>query len=245
MTNKPRIGLIQPGGIGDIIIALPIGKFYFDHGFEIYYPINKNYMDSFVSAAPYINFIALEDTKTLDDAILRPREILTHLNCSRIFNLISYINFKQELLENKKLSEFLKFDQYKYAVTGVPFKNKWNLTINRDYERELNMFNILNLNPEEEYSICHLEGSNFKIDAHQINNIVKGEKLIQIRNLSTNVFDWLTLIERAKNIIMVDSCYANLVDQLNLTNPKTLILRSSIGFTPVFANNWNYTYLDI
>ena len=127
----------------------------------------------------------------------------------------------------------------------MPFKNKWNLAIERDLERELNMFNILNVNPEEEYSICHLEGSNFKIDVQQINNIVQGQRLINIQNLSNNVFDWLTLIERAKNIIMVDSCYANLVDQLNLTNPKTLVLRSSIGFTPVFANNWSYTYLDI
>jgi len=242
---KPGIGLIQPGGIGDIIIALPIAKFFVDKGFDVFYPIHKNYMSSFVPAAPYVNFIGLEDTKSIQDAILTPQEILEKLACSQIFNLISYLNTNQELINNKKLTEFLKFDQYKYAVTGVPFKNKWELQIVRNPEREAALCSKLNLDLSINYCVTHLEGSNFKIEENQIKSVLQNQKVINIENLTDNIFDWLTIIENAKNILMIDSCYANLVEQLNLNIKKTLILRSPVSFTPVFLNDWQFTYLSV
>ena len=240
---KPRIGLIQPGGIGDIIIALPIAKYFVDKGFDVFYPIHKYYMSSFVEAAPYVNFIALEDTKSIQDAILTPQEILGKLACSQIFNLISYINGNQELLTNKKLAEFLKFDQYKYAVTGVPFKNKWKLQIERNLEREEALCIKLDIDLSTDYCVTHLEGSNFKVQENQIRSVIQNQKIINIENLTDNIFDWLTIIENAESILMIDSCYANLVEQLNIDIKKILILRSPVAFTPVFVNDWQFTYL--
>ena len=241
---KPRIGLIQPGGIGDIIITMPIGKYYVENGYDVFYPIDKRYMDSFQQAAPYINFIPLEATKTISDVILIPREILEKLNCIRIINLLSYMNVNSELIESLPLSEYLKFDQYKYAISGVPFINKWKLEIFRDEIREMRLCELLGVDLTGAYCIAHLEGSNIKVEESQIKDLSQGLKVISITNITSNIFDWLTLIENADKILMIDSCFANLTDQLNIQIDKTLILRSPMAFTPVFGSKWNYAYIN-
>ncbi len=53
-----------------------------------------------------------------------------------------------------------------------------------------------------------------------------------------NPFDWLTMLECADKLVLVDSLYTNLVEQLNLPNTKTPLLRSRVAYTPVFKNGW-------
>ena len=242
--NKPKIGLIQPGGIGDIVIALPIGKHFVDNGFEVFHPIHKNYLESFSTVAPYINFISLENTNTIQDAILDPMRILSDLGCVKAINLLSYISPNQELVENKKFAECFKFDQYKYSISGVPFRKKWDLQLIRNKVREEALFEKLGLNLNDEYTVLHIKGAKFEVNIDSISSLISTSKFIQITNETSNLFDWLTVLERAKHLIMIDSCYANIVEQLNFSNPKTLVLSNPIAFTPVFINNWNYVYFN-
>ena len=239
----PRIGIIQPGGIGDIIISLPIAKYYFDKGYKIYFPIDKKYINSFVGAAPYINFITLESTTTVDDVIYKPTQLLKDLNC-QIFNLISYISANPELVVNLELAKYLKFDQYKFAIANVPFGLKWNLAINRDYKRELDFYEKVVPFGVKEYSVVQLRASQAEIKLNQISNILSTNHIIEINNLTTNIFDWLTVIERAKELVLLESCFSNLVDQLNLPNKKTLILKAQGLFNPVLLNDWNYAWMN-
>jgi len=52
-----KIGLIQSRGIGDIIIALPIAKYYADQGNEVYWPIYEGFVPSFTNTAPYVRWL--------------------------------------------------------------------------------------------------------------------------------------------------------------------------------------------
>ena len=57
--NK-NIGIIRPCKIGDLIISLPIGKYYFDKGYDVYWPIMSKYYQMFHEVAGhYINFIPI------------------------------------------------------------------------------------------------------------------------------------------------------------------------------------------
>jgi len=239
----PRIGFIQPGGIGDIIISLPIAKYYFDKGYEVYFPIDKKYINSFVDAAPYINFLTLESTTTVEDAIHTPVKLLKDLNC-QVFNLISHISTNPELVSNSELAKYLKFDQYKFAVAHVPFGLKWNLDIHRDYKRELDLYKKLVPLDITEYSVVQLHASQAEIKLNQISNLLTTKHIIEINTLTNNIFDWLTIIERAKELILLESCFSNLVDQLNFKNKKTLILKAQGLFNPVLINDWNYAWMN-
>jgi len=52
--------------------------------------------------------------------------------------------------------------------------------------------------------------------------------------------DWLGVIEGAQSLIMVDSVYANLVDQLGLGDDRYFIQRSHVGLTPVLGQHWTW-----
>ena len=59
---------------------------------------------------------------------------------------------------------------------------------------------------------------------------------------TTSVFNWITAIDRAQAVIMVDSVMSNLTDQLNLvqTNSRYFIQRSHVGLTPVHGQHWTW-----
>jgi hypothetical protein len=134
----------------------------------------------------------------------------------------------------------LKFDEYKYAISGVPFCEKWNLSLQRNPEREDALFNKIIKN--KKYVVEHLTGSNCKI-----NNPIKFDPSVQIVKITPetdNIFDWIKILENAESLVMVDSCFSNLVEQLGITKQKVFILRSDVRFTPVLLSNWNIMGLD-
>ena len=128
-----RLGLIQSRGIGDIIIALPIAKWYHDRGFEVFWPIDRRFYSSMKDAVNYVNFMPFEFNSTMSDFYTKPLELLHKAKCEKIINLYSYLSGFP--IYKKELSESLTFDQYKYAISQVPFEEKWNLIIKRNKSR--------------------------------------------------------------------------------------------------------------
>ena len=239
-----NIGLIQPRGIGDIVISLPIAKYYADRGCSVHMPIYKPFVDSFQSAAPYVNFYPIDKLIDVNDFYIKPLNFLRSLNCTHIFNLMSHMSTHPELVQAPKLVDFLKFDEYKYAVSQVPFSEKWNLKITRDSRRESELFEKLVKFPKEDYVVIHRIGSNFEIPSISFNGLINGRKIIELSEISNNIFDWLKVIENASELFMIDSCYSNLVDQLNLKNKKTFICRTKNPYTPVLKGNWQLITLN-
>lgn len=236
-----KIGIIQTRGLGDIVIAIPIAMYYIERGCEVYWPIDSEFIASFEDAFPKIKFIPIDRSITGDATAEyfynTPLEKIRKCACDSVICLYSHLsNFD---LGNKKLQESLTFDSYKYAVSNVPFSEKWNFTPRRNSLREGKLFEKLNLDPSEKFNLIQNVGSNFDTDLdHFIKN--KNIRNIYIEPITVNIFDWLGLIERCESAYLLDSVYSNIVEQMNFKIDKSLFLRSPTKFTPVMKNNWNY-----
>jgi hypothetical protein len=241
MLKKKRVGLIQTRGLGDIVIALPIADYLHRQGSEVFWPIDSRFLTHFVSAFPHVNFIGVDinlvQEHSLEYFYSGPHKILEDLNCSEIHTLYSHLGPID--LGNERYKNSLTFDSYKYAIAKVPFEEKWNFNPIRNFERENHLLEMLDLKSTDTYVVIHSEGSNFKADFEMLlkNNDMR---VVEIRSLTDCIFDWLTVIEKSKAGMFVDSVYANIVEQLNYRLPKSLFFRSQTQFTPVFKNNWKF-----
>ena len=114
-----KIGLIQTRGLGDIVIALPIARYFYENNNEVFWPIDENYLASFQEIAPWVNWIGVSRDAT-DFFHQTPLDLLSEMNVERTIVLYSYLSNNLKL-PNKLLQHALKFDEYKYAVSNVPF----------------------------------------------------------------------------------------------------------------------------
>jgi hypothetical protein len=229
-----KLGLIQSRGLGDIIIALPIAKYFHDRGWHVVWPIDQRFLPSFAPAVDYVEFIPLEFTASIEGFLLTPMRLLKAAGCERIIPLYSHLT--NTSVANADLARSLKFDEYKYAIAGVPFREKWNLNIKRNPEREQRLFDQVVRSPR--YAVRQLEGSNCRV-RFDTPETPETDQTIDITPLTNNIFDWLLVLERATSLVLIDSCYANLVEQLGLPVRKTFILRSPTPFTPVLCGAWH------
>jgi hypothetical protein len=233
-----KLGIIQSRGIGDIIIAIPIADWYINRGWEVHWPIDQRFVPFFSAAKPQIHFIGVDHERPefWHDA---PAAILNELRCDRTFVL--YTHLAGHNFPTPPLSLYLKFDEYKYAVAGVPFREKWTLKLERNIERETALKRSLNL--REPYICVHRSGSLF--DATNSLAIPKAWsdqfQIVEIGEATDNPFDWISTLEGASKLVMVNSCFSNLADQLNLTMEKHFLLQASVSMTPVLKNGWKFT----
>ena len=223
------LGIIQPGRIGDIIICLPIAKHYHDLGYSVKWPISKSYINHFKDYIDYVEFIPITDDvwSSVNDS----RSVTK--DCTKVLELaFSYPNTP------KTTSLFdsgdIPFDKLKYQLAEVPFEKKWSLQVTRNKENEEALYKRIVTN--EKYVVEHFEGSGYKREIN-IDNVGNFD-IIKISNLTDSIFDWLMVLERSKKLILIDSCFANLVEQLNLPNTKYFLLRSPYKITPTLKNEW-------
>ena len=232
-----RIGLIQTRGIGDIVIAIPIADAFLQEGYDVIWPIDQTLVSMFSSARPDITFpgVPMCDGYFFD----APLKLLQERDCERIIPLYNF--FDKKAIYDERLAHSLKFDEYKYAVAGVPFSRKWNLKIHRNQQREEDLYR--RVNPGGEYVCLHDSASNFRLGSAIPTELIGDRKLVRIEPLTDNPFDWLLTLERASRLILIDSCFSNLVEQLNFPNEKYLILRSPMKETPIYKNGWKFLYV--
>jgi len=237
-----RVGFVQTGGIGDIIIALPIAAEFARRGDTVFWPVTAGYVDFMKQAAPFVEFIAVPSAAELgplDHLLNVPMAELRARQCDPIYVLYNALGKEGEaLLQNAKFAQHLKFDEYKYAVTGVPFDQKWKLRIVRDPEREERLFASLGI--EGPFICVHRRGSKTAAPVVLPAEWEREYRIVEIDERSSSPFDWIATLERADKLVLIDSCFSNLVEQLNLPNEKYLILRTPGPFTPVFKNGWTF-----
>jgi hypothetical protein len=234
-----RIGLIQTRGIGDVVIALPIAQQYVALGHEVHWPVDARFMSFLSAAAPEVHFHPVDPSETGDQTVAyfydAPLALLKRLSCDPIHCLYSFLS--GEPVVDTRLARSLKFDEYKYAVAGVPFAFKWSLTVRRDGAREQALFDSLGVRGP--YVLLHSDASGASINVDLAPQLVAGREVVRLTERTDNPFDWLLALERGSLLVLIDSVFANLVEQLNLPNPKILLLkRTEVHFTPVFKNGW-------
>jgi hypothetical protein len=235
-------GIIQARGIGDIVIALPIAKYYQEQGDEIYWPICTEFIDTFREYAPWVNWIAVDTDPQGLFFFNTPLQRLQAAGCdmNEVLYLYQFLSSTPELTD-PELYNILKFDQYKYQVAGVPFRNKWLLNgcIIRRADSEKTLAD--QVKPQGRYAVAHLSGSNTRVDQGLASNFL--DPAVRIINIDdykyTSIFDWIPIIEGAEAVICLDSCIANMVDQLCIDGPSLYwIRRSPWDLTPVLGSAW-------
>ena len=53
-------GIIQSRGLGDIIIALPIARHYYDQGEEVVWPVCAEFYTTVRDAVPWVTWVSIE-----------------------------------------------------------------------------------------------------------------------------------------------------------------------------------------
>ena len=232
-----RLGIIQSRGLGDIIIALPIAGHYHDRGWEVYWPVLESFVPTLEKNVPWVKWVPVPYDRPGRYFYDIPMERLRNFKCDEILPLYQHLTGHD--FADEKYFQFTKFDQYKYIRAGIPFLKKWDLAkyITRDPVREQALYDQLVTNPE--YVVVHRRGSDFEAEVDL--GIVPPEwQVIEITEQTDCIFDWLTILERAQSLILVDSVFANLVDQLGIGEDLYFIQRSHIGLTPVQGQDWTW-----
>jgi len=231
-----KIGFIQSRGLGDIIIAAPIAQHWIRQGHEIFWPIDHEFFDYVTLALPEIRFIRLPEALCTDRRDRNyyfdgPLQILQSLACERIISLYSALAGLP--VTNEDLARSLKFDEYKYAICGLPFALKYSLKLQRNTAREQALFDALQL--PANYALVHQDGWSVR-KVIEVPQAWQADRVQHIEPRTDNPFDWLLTIEKASSLHFIDSGFANIVEQLQFPQPKFLHLRSLVEFTPVYAN---------
>lgn len=236
--SKKKLGIIQTRGLGDIIIALPIAKFYHDQGWNVHWPITDTWVEQLQHHAPWVKWIPVKaDPGPFFYDI--PMERLKNFKCDEIICLYQALSGHPEF-SREPYFQHTGFDQYKYIRAGVPFLNKWRLNecIERDQAREDALFKKIIGGDDTPYIVTHLNASHSeaKIDTAII---PEGWRVVPITG-EGYIFDWLTIIERAESIIMTDSVMSNLVDQLGIGEDRYYVPLNHIQLTPTFGHDWTW-----
>lgn len=266
-----KIGLIQVRGLGDCIIILPIAQWLHSQGHDVYIALDERYCEQFQYAAPYCTFVPVpfdifDPKKGIHNEYWYeyPHKLLQELGCQTIISFPQHESimmerhphlqaslghrvsgpYERRAYESKAVKH-LKFDEYKYYVANMPLRLKWTLTLQRNPQREQALYDKL-VDPTRKQLVCHLDGSNFSINPEALNVDTSVYQVIQITPDQTdNIFDWLRILERADTLLMIDSVFFNIVEQLNLSNRKFFVRRSPRESTPVIGNQWNFVTVDV
>jgi hypothetical protein len=213
-----RLGIIQPGKIGDIVICLPIANFYHKKGYEIIWPVDRNIINNFIGYVDYVKFVPCEFH------CFDAHKTCYAYNCNSIIDLAFTIPYANIFNSNNYLynQSSYSFDEFKYHIANVPFEEKWNLEITRNHKREQELFDTINVHP---YSLCQLSSSDYRRDI-KLEDYYDIQHCIPITNKTNSIFDWLYALEDARKHILIESCFSNLVDQLNIkVNEQILCLK--------------------
>lgn len=237
-NQRKKLGIIQSRGLGDIIISLPIARFYYDQGYDVFWPICQEFFPSMESAASWVYWIPMPTDRAGEFFYSTPMAALEEMGCEEIIPLYNALSQHPEFSQEPYF-QHTKFDQYKYIRAGVPFLHKWRLQecITRNTQREQDLYK--KLVKQSDYVVVHLDGSDYRAEFDR-KIIPKNWQTIEIKPQTDNIFDWLTILEKAQSLILVDSVYANLVDQLNIGTDRYFLPRSHIQLTPTLGQDWTW-----
>lgn len=220
------LGIIQPGRLGDIIICLPIAKWYADRGYKVVWPIHDVYLSNFINNIDYVDFFglsALSCNEARNFCISK---------CNNIIDLSITMDASHPVNDTffQLSRNQIPFDRLKYLFADVPFEQKWNLSFNRNILAEQSLQNFLDYDGRP-FTLVHTNGSSESFTYNHDGD----EYVIYVDQYSSSIFDWYGMIAKASKIVAIDSSFANLVNQVNSSCLKILVRRKE-DIRPVYLN---------
>lgn len=235
-SGNKKLGIIQSRGLGDIIIALPIALHYHERGHQVHWPVVDQWVEQLTHAVPWVKWIPVPADRGpfFYDV---PHQRLKNLGCEEIICLYNALTGHPEFSAEPQF-QFTTFDQFKYVQAGVPFLDKWRLRdcIKRDFTRERALYDRVITN--KNYVVTHLNSSEHtvKFDASVIPT---DWQIVPITN-DGYIFDWLTILEGAQSLVMTNSVFANMVDQMNIGDDRYYIPLHHLNWSPVWGGHWTW-----
>jgi len=217
-----RLLINQPGRNGDIIICLPIAKWY--------------------SSTHQVDWLCPQEYHSLFKYIDYCKPILKDsLIYDKVIDMSFGITPGTKLHEwwIKTQSQWQSFIIPKYIIAEVPLQERWNLLWNKNPDKAVSLYNkIIN-----KYGMSYSVVQEHTWDYH-INIPVKNKVLFEpIEDYS--IFDWVIVLLRAKEIHCIDSVLCNFVEVLPplLNVPKFYYNNRNVN-TPylktLLVNNWRF-----
>lgn len=161
-------------------------------------------------------------------------------NFSEILQYTEKNKLKMVKIGHEKMIYQMGPDKSFYNQFNVNFQIRWSeFKVYRDFCREQKLFDKYNI--DSDYIFIHDD----KDRGMATKNIRGNMRIVRAEpSLTDNIFDYLTLLERAKEIHCIESCFAHLVDSFNFDN-KLYFHRYArqypVGLIPVlptYQKNW-------
>ncbi|MDO8591214.1 MAG: hypothetical protein Q7R65_04545 [bacterium] len=145
--------------------------------------------------------------------------------------------------ENLDRQSGVPLEKQFYQNAGVDLTKKWDsFFVERDYEKEQTLFKGAELIGE--YVFLHEDKErNYLIDKNKIDK--KYKIFVPDPKLTENIFDYCTIIEKAKEIHAIDSSFMFLIDCLKYENPEQKLYvhryarENEVWKFPILKKNWN------
>jgi hypothetical protein len=161
---------------------------------------------------------------------------------------VEFINSNIHETDNLKVIGFNKlnsnlnisFDQQFYEMANIPHDHKWSkFFIERDSQKEQIVYD--SLVKDDDYIFIHEDVKrNFTINRSKINTNLN--VVIPDTNITPNIFDYISVIENAKEVHCIDSSFISMVDLLNVNDHlfyhKYARTPNSTFFVPSLKLNW-------
>lgn len=195
--------LLQPGRLGDILICLPIAKYYSDKGYRVYWPVLEPYINTFDNI-DYVNPIKLDgdvfDVMSKCYSLSDEYEKVIDLSLGFPDSKVNKHHNDLEFASN--------FVEAKYKLAGVSLDERWSLSYNRNSEKEDALFDLIV--GEEGYTLIHDEASCGRLCSIEDTNVIRVAPIDGF-----NMFDWYKVAINANKIYCVDSSFCNFIESIS------------------------------
>lgn len=183
----PTLLIKQPGKVGDILICLPIAKFYADQGYTVLWECPQQYHGMFEYVDYVRPVVTAKSNKIIDLS----------------FGLVQHTPLHREWLRRAQHESFVKV---KYDIARVPLTERYNLQYIRNHAKEQALKDMF----KGKYALVHAK-SDYGSDVDIQTNL----PVVEFKPIpGFELFDWRLVIENAAEIHCIDSCLSNFVEVL-------------------------------
>lgn len=221
---RKRLLIKQPGRYGDILICLPIAKWYFDMGYDIDWLCPKEYHELFRN----IDYATPIDSQTND----------YHFVLDLAFGINKGTSLHYWWMNSRPTWQ--SFVSAKYFLAGLPIKYRWNLIWKRDLQREELLYKRIKERCLSDYAVVHESTWDFKGSIFTTLPKVLFECIDDF-----NIFDWYLVLLNSQEIHCIDSSLCNFVDAIPELHSKKKFYYitskvPSLEDRTILINNWRF-----
>lgn len=230
-----KIGILQPGRLGDVIICLPIAKYYSDRGYRVIWPMFTSIATMVKEVTDYVDIFPV--TEDVYRCVGEAHQVFRSEQCSNIIDIAATFpgsNSTADYVADCNDGYGPEgSDEFKYRKSNVPFDEKWSLVLNRNLKQENAVYDLYV--KQSDYVVTSLSHSRGVVRV----DLNVGDCQIISMNTKHSIFHWIKVLENAKGIVCVESSLSNMVDQLKIGGKKCLILKpGETRKPPVFRGDW-------